>query len=112
MKKKHKNRTGHRVGPSGPQAEITRWIGRLAAVAYEGRRDIGAGAVLQTADTLTYLPLANLTPAAAVLVQACQGQQFVVILDGGDRHGATVVTPGRPLAELHQRWGGTLEAST
>lgn len=94
--------------------DTARWVGRISAVAYEGKRAVGLGAVLQTEDTLTYLSLAEVAAILdsatmlTALIRGCTDNQFVLMLSAGDRVTATVVAPRQPLAVLYEQWGHTL----
>lgn len=92
-----------------------RWVGRLAAVAHEGKQQLGAGVVMQTRDTMAYITSAelaliapDLVGLAAVLLLGCQPNQFVAMITRDDATALTIVDAPRPLAEMRQRWGKTV----
>lgn len=96
---------------------ISRWLGRLGAVAHEGRQQLGAGCVMQTPSRLAYVSVeefGQLAPELAAtlgnVLASCTKNQFVVVLAGDDAAALTVVDAPAPLAELHRRWAKTLEA--
>nr|AGC72349.1 hypothetical protein [uncultured bacterium A1Q1_fos_2004] len=104
--------------PKLTDKDVERWLGRLGAVAHEGRQQLGAGCVMQTSDKLAYVSVeefGQLAPELAAtlgnLLASCTKNEFVVMLAGDDAAALTVVDAPAPLAELHRRWAKTLEAT-
>ena len=118
MKKKHKNHTGNKDGRPFTQQEFDAWIGRLGSVVHEGQQQLGAGCVMQTNDTLTYVTTkefailaTELAPALADLLASCTPNQFVVMVAGDSAGAMGIIDAPAPLAELHRQWAKTLEAT-
>jgi len=122
MNKRHKPKSAnHRhliqksSFPKPTDQDIDRWLGRLAAVAFEGKQQLGPGAVLQTRTRLAYasaeefaIIAPELAPALAGLLASCTPNQFVLMLASGDQAQLMVLDAPAPLAELHRQWAKTL----
>lgn len=125
MKKKQKNTAASRrrliqkaTFPKLTDNDFDRWLGRLAAIVVEGRQQLGAGLVMQTSDSLTYMSTEEfaiigpeLAPALAGLLASCTPNQFVIMVAGDNAGAMGIIDAPAPLAELHRQWAKTLEAT-